>query len=196
MEPAAPVKPAATKTQESEPGVRMHPIAEGETLFSICKREYNDGSLSLALAKYNKNVIPDPKKLRKGVTIRIPSAETLRGEGKSTRVEAAPKQPASNEVIALAAADVITAETKTAPGGVVNVEVAPGGKGASKSAAKPTQSADASKGSTYTVRKGDTLYSIAQRELGNKSRWQEIAALNGGNDSLSPGATIKLPARR
>ena len=86
MESAAPVKPAATKTQESEPGVRMHPIAEGETLFSICKKEYNDGSLSLALAKYNKNVIPDPKKLRKGVTIRIPSAETLRGEGKSTRV--------------------------------------------------------------------------------------------------------------
>jgi hypothetical protein len=76
------------------------------------------------------------------------------------------------------------------------VEVAPGGKGASKSAAKSTQSADASKGSTYTVRKGDTLYSIAQRELGNKRRWQEISALNGGNDSLSPGATIKLPARR
>lgn len=209
MEPAAPVKPAATKTQESEPGVRMHPIAEGETLFSICKKEYNDGSLSLALAKYNKNVIPDPKKLRKGVTIRIPSAETLRGEGKSTRVEAAPRQPASNEVLALAAADVIAAETKTAPGGVVNVELAPGGKGASKSATKSTQSADASKsgakttapsdaskGSTYTVRKGDTLYSIAQRELGSKGRWQEIAALNGGSDSLSPGTTIKLPARR
>ena len=91
----------------------------------------------------------------------------------------------------------------------MNVEVAPGGKSASKSAAKSTQPADASKsgaktttpsdaskGSAYTVRKGDTLYSIAQRELGNKSRWQEIAALNGGNDSLSPGATIKLPARR
>jgi len=196
MEPAAPVKPAATKTQESEPGVRMHPIAEGETLFSICKKEYNDGSLSVALAKYNKNVIPDPKKLRKGVTIRIPSAETLRGEGKSTRVEAAPKQPASNEVIALAAADVIAAENRTAPGGVVNVEVAPGGKSASKSGAKTTAPSDASKGSTYTVRKGDTLYSIAQRELGSMGRWQEIAALNGGNDSLSPGATIKLPARR
>ena len=206
MEPAAPAKPAATKTQESEPGVRMHPIAEGETLFSICKKEYNDGSLSVALAKYNKNVIPDPKKLRKGVTIRIPSAETLRGEGKSTRAEATSKQPGSSEVPALAAADVIVAETKTAPGGVVNVEVAPGGKGSSKLAAKSADAAkagakttaptDASKGGTYTVRKGDTLYSIAQRELGSKARWQEIAALNGGNDSLTPGATIKLPARR
>jgi hypothetical protein len=209
MEPAVPAKPATAKTQESEPGVRMHPIAEGETLFSICKKEYNDGSLSVALAKYNKNVIPDPKKVRKGVTIRLPSAETLRGEGKSTRAEATPKQGASNEVPALAAADVIVAETKAAPGGVVNVELAPGGKGASKSttksaqsadasksSAKTTASSDASKGSTYTVRKGDTLYSIAQRELGNKSRWQEIAALNGGSDSLSPGTTIKIPARR
>ena len=209
MEPAVPAKPATAKTQESEPGVRMHPIAEGETLFSICKKEYNDGSLSVALAKYNKNVIPDPKKVRKGVTIRLPSAETLRGEGKSTRVEATPKQGASNEVPALAAADVIVAETKAAPGGVVNVELSPGGKGASKSttksaqsadasksSAKTTASSDASKGSTYTVRKGDTLYSIAQRELGNKSRWQEIAALNGGSDSLSPGTTIKIPARR
>lgn len=196
MEPAAPAKPAATKAQESEPGVRMHPIAEGETLFSICKKEYNDGSLSVALAKYNKNVIPDPKKLRKGVTIRIPSAETLRGEGKSTRAEATPKQPGSSEVPALAAADVIAAETKAAPGGVVNVEVAAGGKSATKSATKAATSTDASKGGTYTVRKGDTLYSIAQRELGSKARWQEIAALNGGNDSLTPGATIKLPARR
>lgn len=191
-----PVVAAKPKTQESEPGVRMHPIAEGETLFSICKKEYNDGSLSVALAKYNKNVIPDPKKLRKGVTIRLPSVETLRGEGKSTRAEAAPKQGASNEVPALAAADVIAIESGAAPGGVVNVELAAGGKSAAKSATKATTSNDASKGSTYTVRKGDTLYSIAQRELGSKGRWQEIAALNGGNDSLKPGATIKLPARR
>lgn len=196
VEPVVAAKPAAVKTQESEPGVRMHPIAEGETLFSICKKEYNDGSLSVALAKYNKNVIPDPKKLRKGVTIRLPSVETLRGEGKSTRAEAAPRQGASNEVPALAAADVIATETGAAPGGVVNVEVSASGKGASKSATKAATSADASKGGTYTVRKGDTLYSIAQRELGSKSRWQEIAALNGGKDSLTPGATIKLPARR
>lgn len=195
VEPVVAAKPAAVKTQESEPGVRMHPIAEGETLFAICKKEYNDGSLSTALAKYNKNVIPDPKKLRKGVTIRLPSADTLRGGGKSTRAEAAPRQLASNEVPALAAADVIAIESGAASGGVVNVEVAAGGNAAAKSA-KAATSGDASKGRTYTVRKGDTLYSIAQRELGNKGRWQEIAAMNGGNDSLTPGATIKLPARR
>ena len=195
VEPVVAAKPVPAKTQESEPGVRMHPIAEGETLFSICKKEYNDGSLSVALAKYNKNVIPDPKKLRKGVTIRIPSAETLRGDGKSSRADAAPKQGAAGALPALAAADVVAAEPIAATGGVVSVETG-AGKSALKSSVKPAASGDASKGSSYTVRKGDTLYSIAQRELGNKGRWQEIAALNGGNDALTPGTTIKLPARR
>lgn len=31
----------------------------------------------------------------------------------------------------------------------------------------------------YTVRAGDTLSRIAERELGNANRWREIATLNG-----------------
>ncbi|RLS28307.1 MAG: hypothetical protein DWH76_00315, partial [Planctomycetota bacterium] len=33
------------KVQESEPGVQLHPIADGETLYSICAKTYGDGSL-------------------------------------------------------------------------------------------------------------------------------------------------------
>jgi hypothetical protein len=48
---------------------------------------------------------------------------------------------------------------------------------------------------TYTIRKGDTLWSIAEDELGNGARWTEIAALNPGTDpeNLVPGTALKIP---
>ena len=48
---------------------------------------------------------------------------------------------------------------------------------------------------TYTIRKSDTLWSIAKRRLGSGRRWKEIVAVNPGLDptKLQPGQTIKLP---
>ena len=49
---------------------------------------------------------------------------------------------------------------------------------------------------TYLVRKGDTLKEIAERRLGQSSRWREIAAANPGLDPnrLLVGKTIRIPA--
>jgi hypothetical protein len=60
--------------------------------------------------------------------------------------------------------------------------------------APPTTPAPGTSG-TYTVRKGDTLWSIAEHALGAGARYREIAALNGlkDADSLTPGQTLKLP---
>ncbi len=48
---------------------------------------------------------------------------------------------------------------------------------------------------TCTVQKGDTLRSIARRELGNEKRWKEIASLNPSVDpsKLAIGMRVKLP---
>ena len=51
----------------------------------------------------------------------------------------------------------------------------------------------------YTVQNGDTLYSIAEYELGAKGRWVEIFRLNqqligDRPDYISPGLQLKLPA--
>ncbi|MCO5170598.1 MAG: LysM peptidoglycan-binding domain-containing protein [Planctomycetes bacterium] len=51
-------------------------------------------------------------------------------------------------------------------------------------------------GKTYTVAKGDTLYSIARRELGNGNRWREIKTLNQlSSDNVVVGATLVLPPK-
>lgn len=51
--------------------------------------------------------------------------------------------------------------------------------------------------STYTLVKGDTLWSVAKRFLGNGARWPEIQKLNGIKDSeirrLPIGLVLKLP---
>ncbi|MDX3555174.1 peptidoglycan recognition protein family protein [Streptomyces europaeiscabiei] len=48
----------------------------------------------------------------------------------------------------------------------------------------------------YTVRSGDTLWSIAKQQLGNGSRYTEITELNGlKSDVLTPGQKLKLPAK-
>ncbi|MFM9589744.1 LysM peptidoglycan-binding domain-containing protein [Streptomyces scabiei] len=50
---------------------------------------------------------------------------------------------------------------------------------------------------TYTVRKGDTLWSIAASRLGDGARWREIATLNklADADAITPGQTLKLPRK-
>jgi len=52
-------------------------------------------------------------------------------------------------------------------------------------------------GDTYTIKKKDTLWSIAVAHLGNGQRYREIVAANPGLDpkKLAIGQTIKLPQK-
>lgn len=49
--------------------------------------------------------------------------------------------------------------------------------------------------STYTVRKSDTMWSIAYHRCGDGAKWKLIQAVNSNNPWLiSPGQVLKLPA--
>lgn len=55
---------------------------------------------------------------------------------------------------------------------------------------------DGGKQRTYKIKRGDTLASIASRELGNYKKWKSIARLNDINHIVMPrdiGKKIKLP---
>ncbi len=63
---------------------------------------------------------------------------------------------------------------------------------------RPEQQPAPAAGRTYTVKKGDTLYSIATQELGRGSRWPELLELNndmlnGKPERLRPGQVLQLP---
>lgn len=46
----------------------------------------------------------------------------------------------------------------------------------------------------YTVKKGDTLWAIAQRYLGGGSKYKEIKTLNALNsDIIYPNQVLKIP---
>lgn len=50
-------------------------------------------------------------------------------------------------------------------------------------------------GSAYVVKKGDSLWRIAERLLGDGRRWKELAAVNGiqNPDMIRPGQVIRMP---
>ena len=50
---------------------------------------------------------------------------------------------------------------------------------------------------TYTVAKGDTLWSIAASKLGDGNRWREIASANSlkDADAITPGQKLTLPKK-
>ena len=58
----------------------LYTLKDGETLYKICQTKYGNGNLWKELADFNKATIYNPTKLRKGTTIRLPSASVLRGE--------------------------------------------------------------------------------------------------------------------
>ena len=62
---------------------------------------------------------------------------------------------------------------------------------ASSSSSKPASSSSQASYTTYTVKSGDTLYSIAKRYPGVTA--QEIMKYNGIGEKLSVGQKIKIP---
>lgn len=69
---------------------------------------------------------------------------------------------------------------------------------ASSKPAAPSEAKAPATGGTYTVRAGDTLSEISQRQLGTSRRWKEIIDLNHDQlddaSDLQVGMVLKLPA--
>lgn len=61
---------------------------------------------------------------------------------------------------------------------------------------KPEKTEPATSFTWYTVKKGDTLWQIAKKQLGNPNRHKEIRTLNGlKSDKLMIGQRLKIPGK-
>ena len=89
------------------------------------------------------------------------------------------------------AGPISSAPTNAAP---VYVEPAPAISQTPTTAA-PAAGAATAGGSSYTVKKGDTLFSISKAAYGNGNQWQRIAQANPGLSptTLKAGKTIVIP---
>jgi nucleoid-associated protein YgaU len=167
---------------------RTHTVVSGDTLYQLAQKYYRNGSYHAQLQKYNKL---QSSGLKVGTTIKIPTVEVLTGR------LSAPTQPrpqlAINDLKPLVDVDRQQNAAKE-----TEVE-GPTAEPVELITPKPEAAKPAVKAGSYTVKKGDTLGHIAQRELGTSKRSSEILSLNSGvlkaPEDLRIGMVIKLPAK-
>jgi LysM repeat protein len=70
-EPAPPVQPSLP-SQPQKPTGRFYTVQSGDTLGSIAKKFYGDGRKWPTIAAANKDILPDPNRLRVGMKLQIP----------------------------------------------------------------------------------------------------------------------------
>lgn len=166
------VPPAPLSATENTPGDVRHIVVNGDSLFSIAKKYYGDGSTWKRIRDANPDRVSETGVVRTGVTLKIPSSQptVTRGPARGAPAEperTKPRAPESKPAPRAAGGDAMAAK----PG---DAKVKPG---------------------TYTVRRGDTLGEIAQRVLGSTKRKTELMKLNNINDedSIRVGAVLRLP---
>ena len=67
-----------------------------------------------------------------------------------------------------------------------------------KTAAAPADNSIPGTAKLYTIKNGDSLWSIAQKQLGDGNRFKEILKLNpniSANDNLAIGTKLKIPVK-
>lgn len=168
--PATPL--ASASTPPAWP--KNHTVQEGDTLAAIARDVYGDSSRASFIIAANP-VVTDPRRLRIGMKLVLPAPDTSAGDA------------------AKGSATPLLAKAPSAAGATGSPEV-------SKSVTPGSDpSAVAHAPRAYVVRPGDSFYSIAEEQLGNAKRWNELFRLNrarvrGDPGRLQPGMTLTLPS--
>lgn len=172
---------AMTDQTRSDVLTADYTVSEGETLWSIAEKTYNDGYAWTEIAKANN--LEAPYQLEKGQKLVIPKREPTKSlTAMNTNSEEVTSAPTPTSVPTATTAPTVTAAPKAAV------------------QSPTTPSYDASvgpkiSGDSYTVVKGDNLWNIAVRAYGDGYKWVEIAKLNNlaNPDIIHPGNVFKLP---
>lgn len=207
--------------QADEPEAITHRVQRHETLYVIAEKYYGDGRYWHTIAEHNAERILNGEHVREGVELVIPNrsglaniADTSDAATASERAEAASARTIEvrpgDTLGALAAehlgssrrwrelleanSDQLTSDRDLRAGMTLRL---PGETAApARATDRPRQAPRRDR--TYVVRRGDTLTRIAERELGDGSRWRELYEANRNKldspDSLPVGEELHLPS--
>lgn len=108
--------PSAGSTNEvTEPrrsqDARIHHVQEGDGLYKICKRYYNDGNLWPKLAEFNRDRVGEKGMVRIGVRLQIPPESVLRGPNRGRTTPTRPRAEPSGATLMLASYTVRRGDT-------------------------------------------------------------------------------------
>ena len=172
---AAPT-PTPQPTPQPEPNYDTYTVMAGDTLSGIAEKF---GTTYLELAAING--IEDPNVIHVGQIIKL-KGDTVHPpqSGDTYTVQA------GDTLSGIAAKYGTTYQELAALNGIADPNIIHVGQ-----VLKVTGSAVAR---TYTVKSGDTLWDIAQNQLGDGARFREIIAINGLlSDTIYPGQVLQLP---
>lgn len=176
----------ATRGDVSSSGLEYSKFAEtsyvtvsGDTISKVASRIYGDSQLYKQLAEYNKGKLGTNYAMSTGVTLRIPPKDVLLGQ-RALRPEAR-----GVTVSATGSTAPITPPTNFNPSDIGRSD-------------KPSGPNTPTTLRTYTVKRGDTLTTIAEKQLGSMMRWKELKTMNKDQikdeADLKIGTVLKLPA--
>lgn len=189
---------ASTETQEQAGDVSpdnlpgKYTVKEGDTLFTIADKYYQDGYKYSELVKANN--LPNENTIEVGQVLDIPKLDT--------NVAQSSASPSSSDMAMASPTDNPT--DSPAPTQQAQAQAAP----ANQAQTAPTSSADNGTGGgdttvwgpnihtdTYTVVEGDWLSTIAARAYGDIMAYQKIAQANNIADPnvIEPGTVLKIP---
>ncbi len=166
-----PISTEAESSDFDEEGRKIHIIATGESLWLIAQNEYGDGFKWVRIA--SENNITSPIDIKEGQEIVLPNLE----EEKIVAEEDIALNDIENELVETTKDEISLEITQDSEEEV------------------ETTTTEPISGATYTVVRGDHLWSIAVRAYGDGYRWVDIAAENElvNPDLIHAGNVLRLP---
>jgi nucleoid-associated protein YgaU len=172
--------------KEELPG--KYTVKEGDTLFTIAQKYYDDGYKYTEIVKENKLANENQVEVGQELTIpklNIPQASTV------------PNVSPEASMTPQASASVAPSTSPAMEQGMMEKNpVTPGEKGAGTGGSEnATMWGDKITGNTYTVQPGDWLSKIAGRAYGDVMAYQKIAQANKitNPDTIEVGTVLQLP---
>jgi nucleoid-associated protein YgaU len=147
----------------------VYVVESGDNYWRISKKQYGTARYFTALARFNEQRIPDPKAMRPGMKVLIPTEEQLH--------HCFPHLlPHDSQITQVSGTSDDVCHPEALPGFFI----------------------DGSGEPMYRVGASDTLTEIAKHHLGRSSRWIQVFKLNSDRlaspNSLKIGMELRLPA--